>query len=385
MVGKPASAFEEHLSHTCVFEVDAVDVDRFFVSVLEMPVPPRLILVDQPEEFRAYLSKGRFAGADVRCSAWMSIASLRDLLRAHDIRFLLIDAHRIPDVHIVLAARAAGSRVLYIQHGMYIPFMKRTLRFFAGKLLKTLRYLYYAFDSGLHLRSLGLAVDLFRIHVLGAKRDLLRGRRIIFPDSAAVYSNYWRQWHVAHYAFPPEVLNEMGTPDLRTHRFGPELGPRTVAYCYQTLVEDGRIGWEPMAAFYRSLKTWSDQHSAHVVVKSHPRGRADLIARLRSDHGFEITSTHIPNTSTVIGHFSSLLAYWGVHGRRVIAVTLPGHPVHESIASWANVVESLDGLELAVLPPVNQAACVEYFGHSVAIDTVRKNLFDSSPASSGAG
>lgn len=368
-------AFEQLLAQTCVFEVDAVDVDRFFVAMLEMPVAPRLILVDQPDEYAKYRAGGRFKDADVRCTAWMTVRELTALLREQGIRYLLIDAHRIPDVHMVLAARDAGCRVLYIQHGMYIPFMKRTLGFFFQKSLKTLRYLYYAFDSGRHMKRLGLAWDLFRIHVLGARRDLVREHRHLFPDAAGAFSRYWCDWHVTHYAFPRDVMLEMGSPDLRKLRFGPPLGDDAVAYCYQTLVEDGRIAPEAMQSFYRELKAWADRHGKRVVVRAHPRGRADLVAPLRDELGFEIVTADIPDTALVIGHYSSLLAYWGVKGRQVACVTLPGHPVHESIAPWATVVDSLAEVDPAKGVATDATRCREYFGDLVPLDDVRAALY----------
>ncbi len=367
--------FEALLQQTCVFEVDAVDVDRFFVGMLAMETPPRLILIDQPEEYRKYLATGKFAQAQVVCTAWNSVKALTKLLRDNEIRYLLIDAHRIPDVHIVLAARDAGCKVLYIQHGMYIPFMKRTLEFFLTKLLKTVRYLYYAFDCGRHVGDWRLAVDLFRIHVLGAKRDLVRARREIFPDSAAAFSAYWRQWHVDHYAFPSDVLHEMGTPDLRKLHFGARCDARTVAYCYQTLVEDGRIAPEAMQAFYRQLKAWSEARGLRVLVKTHPRGNTSLFDQMKNEFGFELVSSEIPNTDMVIGHYSSLLAFWGVHGRQVVCVTLPGHAIHESIAPWATVVSSLDGVEPGAVPASDPAKCQAFFGQVVPIDQVRATLY----------
>lgn len=371
--------FEELLAHTCVFEVDAIDVDRFFVGMLEMPSPPRLILVDQPEEYAKYRRNGRFASANVLCPAWMRVDQLSELLKANDIRYVMINAHRIPDVHVILAARQAGCKVLYIQHGMYIPFMKRTLRFFLAKLAKTARYLYYAFDSGRHAKDWRLGLDLFRIHVLGADRDLIRQRRMIFPDSAAVFSQYWREWHIIHYAFPADVLHEMGTPDLRKLSFGPRQPQGVVAYCYQTLVEDGRIDPELMQGFYRQLQAWSLRHGVKVVVKTHPRGRKDLIDRLRTEYGFELVDHQVPDTGMVVGHYSSLLAYWGMHGRAVVCVALPGHPVHESIACWSTVVDSLDGVDPARCQRVEPARCEQFFGPVTPVDAVRAQLYISQP------
>ncbi|QQS05316.1 MAG: hypothetical protein IPK50_00045 [Fibrobacterota bacterium] len=355
----------------CTYEVEAVDIDRFFVSFLDLNEPPDLILLGYNPEYRRYLQDGRYKGANVVSSAWKSIEEIAGILRENRIDLVMVCAHRIPDIHVILAARMAGCRISYLQHGMYIPFMKRTLGFFVAKLKKTALYLKYSLDIGRHKGGLKLTSDLFRIHVLGRDRTPLGIHKEMFPDRAAVFSDYWGRWHETHYAFPEGSWFSMGTPDFRRYSFGPARSDDVVAYCYQTLVEDGRIAWSVMESFYQDLVGWASRGGFCLVVKAHPRSKPQYLDWFRS-RGIEIVVDHVPNTSKVVGHYSSLLAFWGIHGRSVLCVRLPGHEIDPSIASWSTVVERLeDGVSFA---PVDREDCLGKFGQSLSIPELREKM-----------
>jgi hypothetical protein len=209
------------MKNVALFEVDAVDVDRFFCVPLGLDSEVRLVFIDEPAEYEIYQKSGLLRGERVHLSAWKTINELQRMFIAHKIDLLILDASRIVDMYISLAARAAGVKIAYIQHGMYIPFMKRNAAFFVRKLSKTARYLTYAVRIGLHIRNLSLPVSLFRVHVIGSDRDILSMHRQLFPDHGVVFSEYWKKWHEQHYAFPPDILSTIGSPDLNKHRFGP--------------------------------------------------------------------------------------------------------------------------------------------------------------------
>jgi hypothetical protein len=358
------------MTNIALFEVDAVDVDRFFCVPLNLGDEVRLVLIDQPSEFSKYQEFGQLRGDRVHLSAWKTLDQLTDLFLEHKIDLLILNASRIVDMYVALAARAAGVRISYIQHGMYIPFMKRNASFFIRKFAKAARYLIYAGRASWRMRDTALFFHLFGVHVLGTDRRPLSKHRSLFPDQGVAFSDYWKAWHVQHYAFPTEILSTIGTPDLNKHKFGPVLAENDVAYCYQTLIEDGRIGREQMYRAYREMQIWAENADRRIVVKTHPRGAAEHYRFLES-LGFVLEAGCVPNAPMVIGHYSSLMAYWGLAGRRVIAVKLPGHEVHESIAPWAEVVDTFSGIR-GIAAGVDVSHCAHYFGNPASVREIRR-------------
>ena len=251
----------------CLFDISAKDLDRYAVSFLNLSEKPKLIILENPKEYINYKNNGRLKNSNIICSAWYSINKLKKILLKYKIKYLVIDAHRIPDVHIIIAAKQLNIKVLYIQHGMYIPFMKRTFKLFLQQLIKSVRYLWYAFDSNVYYKGLGLS--LFKIHMLGYKRNSL-DKYDIFPDKAGSFSEYWLEWHIKHYRFSKKSLFIMGNYDFFKFKFSNKYSANYIAYCYQTLLEDGRISEEIMFNFYDSLSKWANKNNYKIIVKVHP-------------------------------------------------------------------------------------------------------------------
>jgi hypothetical protein len=363
------------LHNICLFDVDAVDIDRFFVKPLNLEQYPKLILIDEPNEYYAYKRNGRFRDAQVICSAYLSIFQLSSLFKLNKIEYLLINAHRIIDVHIILAARKAGCKVVYIQHGMYVPFMKRDFAFFFNKLKKTLRYLLYAFEIGVYCKTIRLPAYLFSIHVLGGSRSVLTKYSILFPDYSLVFSVYWELWHKKYYGFPSDTkFLHIGFPDLNKFTFDEFTDSNRISYCYQTLVEDGRIPRQQMYDFYTDLSEFCNREGFRCVVKWHPRGNIEIADDLKVKFGFDVIEDFIPNTNIVVGHYSSLLAFWGSFARCVICVELPGHGIDESISPWVNVVNSLNNINISNLVESDPNVCVKYFGPMLSKESIIKKI-----------
>ncbi len=249
--------------------------------------------------------------------------------------------------------------------------MKRSVSFFLSKFKKTLRYLYYSFDCAFYLRDLKILYSLFSIHVLGANRDSLDSYTFLFPDRAGVFSNYWANWHRTHYRFLPSSLFVMGTPDFRKQHFSSPRPDNHIAYCYQTLVEDGRIHQEQMLTFYRDMIDWTTEKKMHLVIKAHPR-MSSFFRTWFTEKGIEIESSTVPNVKIVIGHYSSFLSFWGSQGRQVYCVQLPGHDIDPSYTSWAKVVSHIKHIDLR--PFDYSEACVDIFGLPISLDELSQKL-----------
>src|SRR5690606_2224474 len=64
----------------------------------------------------------------------------RRYIRDLEIDAAFINAQRIPDDMVVLAARKEGVPTFMLQHGMYIPFLRREPSFFLRRLAKSVRF-----------------------------------------------------------------------------------------------------------------------------------------------------------------------------------------------------------------------------------------------------
>ena len=360
------------MSNICLFEVDAVDVDRFYVVPMNLTTDTvKLVLIDDPSEYRKYLSTGRLRDGLVICTAWFSIDRLATLLIENDIEVLLTDSHRVVDLPIILAARDSRITISYTQHGIYLPFMKRSAGFFLRKITKTFRYLYYAVIVAIHQKNVRLALELIGIHVFGCDRTYLDKYPHLFADQSVVFSDYWAKWHVDFYRFPNRNIFPVGATDFRKFEFTDEYDERYISYCYQTLVEDGRIEKELMFDFYNDLNVWRLQHGLEVLVKWHPRGDNNCRDHLCS-LGWAIVDDRIPNTQYVIGHYSSLLSFWGIHGRTVITLGLEGHDIIESFRDWTVTPKGVSEIDLSAA--TNLDKCRFYFGSLASPEEINSHL-----------
>lgn len=364
-------------SRVALFDVDAIDIDRFFVEPLSIKKSPDLIIIENYSEYEKYRSTGIFYSGNIVCSSLLSVNRLSKLLSNHNIEILFINAHRIVDVHIILAARLAGCKVVYIQHGMYVRFMKRSTGFFVKKLFKTCRYLFYAADASKSIGDIRLLFSLFGIHVLGLDRQILSRYRQIFPDLSMVFSEYWKGWHIDNYAFPHDMpYLTIGSPDFRKFKFSDMNCNGVVIYCYQTLIEDGRIDKKDMYKFYLELHNFCNLHGFKCLIKSHPRGDSHNLNYLEHVLGFSILEGVLINPEYVIGHYSSLLAFWGIRGCKILCVKLPGHDIDSSISPWVNVYNSLDDVDFAKVVPANRSKCENYYGPCKDETELLKNMFE---------
>lgn len=363
------------LNYLCIYDINAKDIDRYAVKFLNLETPPKLMILEDCKEYNTYRKIGKFKDFEnLVCVSWFSIKKLISLLKENKIKYLLIDAHRIPDVHIIIAAKHLNIKIFYIQHGMYIPFMKRTYSLFIKKFIKTIRYLYYTIDDAFYLKDFSFIKRMIDVHIFGKSRTLL-DKYNIFPNNGAVYSKYWEKWHKTHYRFIHTKMFIMGNQDLNKFMFSKKLSGEYIAYCYQSLLEDGRISKNDMYEFYNELQKWSLKNKKKVIVKVHPVANELYLKDLQDLFGFELEYSNIPNTDVVIGHYSSLLPFWGINGRKVITVKLPGHDIHESISSWSFSVSKLNDVVLDKVPNVDANLCKYYFSNKVLTGTEIKSKF----------
>lgn len=229
----------------------------------------------------------------------------------NSIDVLFINGQRIADDRVVLAAKQNNVKTYMLQHGMYIPFLKRDSAFFLSKIRKTISYLYYAFDIGVHSgKNWSIVFDYIKSYIFGANQvDIDIDRSQLNVDHVFVYSQYWKDFHSKQFGYPHAKQSVVGTPDLRTMDLflKTPAKPNEVCYIAQTLVEDGRLERTDQEAFFEKLVEATKNLNFSLKVKLHPRSDLTLYKWKEASH-VEILEHDLPVSGVYIGHYSTLLA-----------------------------------------------------------------------------
>lgn len=314
------------------FEIDKVNIERFYFKRLEkdFDYENMVIVIEDPQELKS------FKKAYPKIKSYLFLEWIRKHSKNYKNSYVFINGNRIPDLLMSKISHENNCKVIFIQHGMYVDFMKREIQLFFKKLRKSIRYLFYAFKTG-------ELISLFKIHVFGYSRSLTSNCKIMYPDSAFVYSLYWKDWH-------NKIFFHGNTKDyylLRNNDKNQSIIKleNSVVYCYQTLVEDGRID----AIYFKSvvneiIKTVKEL-GMNLVVKGHPR-MSELSKKYFLERDIRLVFNEFPSSGVVIGHYSTLLARWVYEKDMLFIVELDGHEIPEPVEKLAYrkcTVESLSG------------------------------------------
>jgi len=270
----------------------------------------------------------------------------KDYLKSNNIHAVITNAQRIPDDMVVLAARQNGIKTFMLQHGMYIPFLKRSLKFFLQKLGKTFRYLYYSMEisKALGYGALGLTLKYFKCYVLGSNqvvesipRDLLNVNKVY------VYGDYWKSFHRMQFGYSYEDQLVIGYPDLEDV-YGKDSSSlkRGVCYISQTLVEDGRLKKEEQLSFFRRLVESTSKNKIPLHVKLHPRSDLSLFELANDFDHVVFHQDDFPFVTKYVGHYSTLLAKGMMISGDVCIFEYENHPTPDYFKeSASNVISEL--------------------------------------------
>ena len=221
--------------------------------------------------------------------------------------------------------RENDCKVIFIQHGMYVDFMKREVSLFVRKMIKALRYASYAI-------RLKKAISLFKVHVFGHSRGLTSDMKELYPHSAFVFSEYWKGWHNDTFFFN----NTKSFHFLKNNDIDQDVISlnNTVVYCYQTLIEDGRIDVSYFKKVIHEIIRSVKDSGQDLVVKGHPR-MSRSTKEFFKEQGVEVILSGLPSGGVIIGHYSTLLARWVYEGDVLLLVELEDHDIPEPIRNLA--------------------------------------------------
>lgn len=358
-----------------LFEIDAVNVIRYYLDALQLDGCFVSVLIESDYERALLLSllDKRNVSLQVYSMQGLGARQTGELIGQYDV--LLINGQRIPDTYLTLLAHRKKVAVLYMQHGMYVPFMKRSFGFFLPKITKAGRYLVMAVTTAWMLKKIGLLWEFANNFLIGFRKNRYYHKYSdhLLPDRSLVFSTYWSEWHQHHYFHPAyNQLSIIGNPDA--NRFATRTMPKdSCCYCYQTLVEDGRVDKVVITDLIRSMRELCHRQGFGFSVKSHPRMSASMREWILHE-GLTIEDAILPLTSVVFGHYSSLLPFWSYKGSITVSITLPGHDLDRSISDCVDMIigmDDLSGLNLSGLQKSVGNDVIDYYYNYSQVGKVR--------------
>ena len=251
---------------------------------------------------------------------------------------LVVNAQRIADTRLVLAAKDIGVKTVMIQHGMYNGFLKRESSMFMRKLGKTMKYLFYSFLIGARsggLWPLRVPYGFVKVFIFGdSYKKHFNKLSNFYTDEVYVYGEGWIQYHLDHFGYSKDLtkFKVIGYTNLAKFHF---KGKVDICYIAQSLVEDGRLSYEDFNNTLKFLQELNEKFK--VVVKRHPRSDD----KLYNEFNLQITDD-IPDAILYIGHYSSLLAYVLHKKKKVALLPLEGHFIPDYFLNSAHNMNDLE-------------------------------------------
>jgi hypothetical protein len=313
----------------------------------------------------------KFKNIGLKCihvnTFFMKPSTIQNFINKNDINLLVLNALSVTDLRFLVFDTPKNCKIVYVQHGLYIPFMKRSLSFYITSFKKVLSYFYYSWLISHNFKHF---ISILLVFINGNTRLCFTGfyKKL---DLAFVFSRYWRSWHRHHYKLSSKYII-IGSPDFSSFTTIPVHN--SIIYCAQTLVEDGRISKKIMFNFYSELKNYAERVGKNIIVKTHPRNSKETIEHFNSLE-FIISQKDIPIGDLVIGHYSSLLPLWCLNKTPLLVCELPDHPTPISIKKISSeVVNTLSSFDIELFPneKVNY-----YFGDKIETELFIKHAIEN--------
>jgi hypothetical protein len=248
----------------------------------------------------------------------------------------MVNAQRLSDSAFVTVAKSLNIKTGMIQHGMYIPFMKREKYYLIKKVLKTIKYFMYSqvIAKTINKNRLFVFKSFYNTFVKGViYKDAVNFIQYVNVDFILVYGEYWKEYHKDVFGYKLEQqyiigyheLNKVDAINSKQHE------EDAVCYIAQTLVEDGRLDRNIMEEFLINLLKYTPNKT--IYVKLHPRTDKSLFL----DKRFILLEKEIPNCRLYVGHYSSLIALLGYLKGDIVLYEFEGHSIPFYFKEFSNI------------------------------------------------
>lgn len=303
---------------------------------------------------------------DFQCTQFKSISWFVDYFIDNEIDIVFINGQRIADDRVVIAAKKAGVKTYMVQHGMYIPFLKRDINFFMSKLKKTLSYLYYSIDISISVnKTFQLPVKYFCVYLLGRNQvELSIDRTLMNVDKIFVYGEYWKYFHKKQFGYDLESQSIIGTPDLANlAETAKKTQENAICYIAQTLVEDGRLDRREQLVFFKGLVDYVNAQNKKLYIKMHPRGERTLFNYANDNENVEFIYNDFPHCKYYIGHYSTLLVKgMSLNNTKTVIYEYKGHSTPGYFVDCASgVIDDTQLLESAFNSDLVKSSDIKQF------------------------
>ena len=164
------------------------------------------------------------------------------------------------------------------------------------------------------------------------------------PNFTYVFSEFYKKWHIKNY-FGEKT--KYGFLKNRDNVYKPKVEKNALVFCYQTLVEDGRIDPKLFFANLAKIKEYANKCRLRAIIKTHPRMSVAHLEKISND-GWEIfdSTTELPIGEITIGYYSSLLSLWAFYKSPVISIKLENHFIPNEVSNYCTLVEINDLMEM---------------------------------------
>jgi hypothetical protein len=318
------------------FDVVPTNIVRFFKGTVEQLrfLEPNInfyfLLEENDQNDDRHVKSNYPFASDIGYVQKRNLCWFKNYLLKNQINAVVTNAQRIPDDMMILAANELGIKSFMIQHGMYVPFMKRNLNFYLDKIGKTYRFLKYAIRLS---RELGygwfnLTYKYVKCFVFGANqieenipRDKLNVTKVY------VYGDYWKDFHLKQFGYKYSQQLVVGYPDLEELFMNKsEKVEQGVCYISQTLVEDGRLDKNKQLTFFKHLVDSTHKSNYKLFIKLHPRSDTSLFEYGEGFEHVKLLLNEFPRVNKYIGHYSTLLAKGMIISGDVCIFEYENHP-----------------------------------------------------------
>jgi len=361
-----------------VFGVESVDLYRynkiFFDNINNFDLSEKNVYIFCEERLsnnEISLFDSIFQKVNLVYTKFKSSKQLEVIFNKMNFDLLIINSYSIADIRILKSINNHKAKVIYLQHGLYLRYMPRNFFFYLSKPIKILSYLQYAIDvnKSFSLKSL---INLTQVYISGKDRNVIPSNYINRVNINLVFSEYWKRWHQDIYKIQSAIF-KIGYID--SYSFKSKQYPNHIAYCSQTLVEDGRTSKKHMLKFYLVLNEMAVKSNSKIVVKVHPRNSSWTL-KIFEKLEFYLEKDKIPLGKFTIGHYSTLLPIWGIFNSKILIFELPEHKTPESIKGISsNIISFKDCQNLNEIDLIDRSSEINYyFGGKVLTSTFKRLL-----------
>ncbi len=247
---------------------------------------------------------------------------------------------RLPDYYFINKFNNKNKKTIYIQHGLYVVYMERNIKFYLRHAYKIMIYILMLISMKLtltgKLRILLKAINkLTRYNIVNSNKCY--ELKSLNPKESVVYGSYWCKYHKINDNLHWSDFHILGYPDFEDNTFCGQNERNSICYIMQSMYEDGRLTLSEYIITLKSVSKYAKKHKLKLYIKLHPRTDISLLQEHIPD---SIAIDYLPKVATYIGHYSSLLLIPIYYKIKTIIIKIKDHDIPSYITK--NAAEVMD-------------------------------------------